>query len=65
VADLLRKLSGEGQILEGRLSDEIAVVQEYRGISPTSVLDQVAEAISADVAGQVYLADIPPAATSV
>ena len=40
VADLLRKQSGESQVLEARLPDEIVVLQEYRGLSPLAVIDR-------------------------
>jgi hypothetical protein len=48
VGDLLRKLSGDGQVLEARLADEIAVVREHRGVAPLAVLGRLMEASPAD-----------------
>jgi eukaryotic-like serine/threonine-protein kinase len=43
VGDQLRKLCGDGQVLEARASDEIVVWRECRGISPSILLNQNVE----------------------
>jgi hypothetical protein len=61
---LLRKLSGDGQVLEARVADEIVVLHEYRAVSSTSVLDRSAEAMPVELAAPIRRVDLPPAAAS-
>jgi serine/threonine protein kinase len=65
VADLLRKLSGDGPVLEARVADEIVVLHEYRGVSPASVLVRFAEATPVELTAPVHQVHLPPAHASV
>jgi hypothetical protein len=38
-------VSGEGQVLESRVADEIAVWREYRGVPAATVVDSLSEGI--------------------
>jgi hypothetical protein len=66
LADMFRKLAGDGQVLEARTADEIVVLQEFRGVSPTGVLDRFMEAIPAERAAPGSLPlELSPASSSV
>ena len=43
VGGALRRLSADGQVLEARMTDEILILQEYRGVTPVGVLDRAGE----------------------
>ena len=40
VGRALPGLSADGQVLEARMTDEILILQEYRGVTPVGVLDR-------------------------
>jgi eukaryotic-like serine/threonine-protein kinase len=64
VADMLRKLSDDGQVLEARVANEIVVLQEYRGVSPASVIDRFMGAAPAEVVAPTGVLSMPPIAAT-